>query len=99
MAANLGVDRDTLDNWAATNSDFFGALSLAKAFEQAFWEDLGFSGLSADRFNSGVWTKSMAARFPNEWRDSQNISANHSGNMSVAHSIEFHVVDPNQNQG
>ena len=74
MAANLEVDRKTIDNWASANPEFVHALSRAKALEQAYWEDLGHDGLSADRFNSGVWSKSMAARFPDEWRDKQEVS-------------------------
>ncbi len=74
MAANLGCDRRTLDNWADVHPKFFRALSYAKALEQAHWEDLGHFGLSADKFNNGVWSKSMAARFPDEWREKQEHS-------------------------
>lgn len=92
MSAHLGIDRYTIDEWAKAHPDFSRALSHAKAFEQALWEDLGFNGLSADKFNSGVWTRSMAARFPSEWRESQNIATTHAG--SIAHSVEIHIVDP-----
>lgn len=74
MAANLEIDRNTIDNWAKSHPDFFSALSRAKALEQAHWEDLGHLGIGADKFNSGVWSKSMAARFPDEWRDKQEVT-------------------------
>ena len=74
MAANLEIDRKTIDNWADSHPEFFLALSRAKALEQAHWEDLGHIGISADKFNTGVWSKSMAARFPDEWRDKQEVT-------------------------
>jgi len=53
MAAAIGVDRDTIDNWAGKFPDFFGALSRAKDLEQAFWEDLGQDNMTRPHFSQG----------------------------------------------
>lgn len=69
MAAQLGVVRNTLDNWAQTHPEFLNAMTHALQLSQAWWEDAGQSGLTADRFNGSVWSRSMAARFPEDWRE------------------------------
>jgi len=74
IAATLDTSRETLDNWAKANPDFLDALSRAKAHEQRWWEDKGQEGLTSDKFNGGVWSKSMAARFPAEWRDNSKVT-------------------------
>lgn len=94
MAAHLGIDRKTIDNWAVANPEFLLALSRAKALEQAVWEDMGQIGMTADKFNSGVWSKSMAARFPDEWRDNVQVSGDPNAPMAHSHEVTFRVVDP-----
>lgn len=69
MAARLGVDRKTIDNWADAHPDFLLALTRAKALEQMWWEDKGQEALEKREFQSSVWSRSMAARFPDEWRE------------------------------
>jgi hypothetical protein len=70
MAAQIGVIRETLNEWAKRYPVFSAALSYAKACEQAAWEDMGERGLNAIGFSATAWSRSMAARFPDEWRES-----------------------------
>lgn len=69
IAAKLGVARQTLENWAKQHTEFLDALTRAMALSQAWWEDAGQKGMTADKFNSSVWSRSMAARFPEDWRE------------------------------
>jgi hypothetical protein len=69
MAAKIGVCRDTLYAWAETYPEFSDALTRAKTLSQMWWEDTGQSAMFLPGFNGSVWAKSMAARFPDEWRD------------------------------
>jgi transposase len=69
MAANLGIDRSTIDRWADAHDDFRAALSHAKALEQAWWEDEGQRGIRLQGFGGSAWGRSMAARFPDDWRE------------------------------
>jgi hypothetical protein len=39
------------------------------AHSQLWWEDAGQNGMTADKFNASVWSRSMAARFPDDWRE------------------------------
>lgn len=47
-------------------------MERAKLEEQRWWEDAGQDGMTADKFNSGVWVRSMAARFSDDWRETTN---------------------------
>lgn len=69
IAACLDVDPATLRNWSDAEPDFLLALTRAKAFEQAWWEDVGQSALFADKFQAAVWSKSMSARFKDKYTE------------------------------
>jgi hypothetical protein len=69
IACELGVHIDTLHQWCSLYPDFSEALSRAKLWEQRFWEDLGTAGVTADKFNGGVWAKNMSCRFRADWTE------------------------------
>jgi hypothetical protein len=74
MAANLGITTETLYDWSRKYPEFSDALAYAKGLEQAHWEDLGHSGLTTPCFGQSVWSRSMAARFPKEWREKSAVA-------------------------
>lgn len=74
IASELNVTRECLYEWMRTNQEFSDAMTRAKQLEQRWWEDKGQDGLDADKFNGGVWSRSMAARFPQDWRESQDVN-------------------------
>lgn len=69
MAAEFGVSRQTLDAWTKAHPDFLDAITRATTLAQAWWENAGQKGMTADKFNASVWSRSMAARFPDDWRE------------------------------
>lgn len=71
IACALGVSRSVLYKWADEREEFMTALTRAKDFEQAHWEDLGHNALFADKFQAAVWKKSMEARFREDYTDRQ----------------------------
>lgn len=73
MAAQLDVSRECIYEWTRVHPEFSDAIGRAKARAQAFWEDMGQDGCIAQGFNASVWTKSMAARFPEDWRDNKAV--------------------------
>lgn len=77
IACALDVDPKTLRDWAAAHEEFSLALTRAKAHEQDWWETQGQKGLTADKFNSAVWSKSMSARFRDEY--TERTKSEHSG--------------------
>lgn len=72
IAVALNIPRTTLLSWADQHEEFSTALTCAKECEQSWWEDKGQYGLDADKFNSAVWSKSMSARFRDEYTDRQH---------------------------
>lgn len=78
MAADLGVHRETLEeNWPAAHPEFSEAFTHAKELSQAWWESMGRTNLlmpqGSGTFNASVWSRSMAARFPRDWRESKGV--------------------------
>lgn len=71
IAAHYSVTRSTLYAWADQHPEFMTALKIAKEFEQAWWENAGRQGMYADKFNFGVWKKSMEARFRHEYAETK----------------------------
>jgi hypothetical protein len=94
IAAELGVVRSTLKNWEAAHPDFLVAMERAQVESQRWWEDEGQYSLSKMGYQSSMWSRSMAARFPDDWRETtrhENTGAN--GNpMEVKHSGVDEVI-------
>jgi len=72
MAAEIGVCRATLEaNWPAEHREFLEAFTRAKMLSQAWWEGKGRTNLNETSFQSSLYARSMAARFPRDWRESK----------------------------
>lgn len=70
MAADIGVARATLEtNWPAANPEFLEAFTRARELSQAWWEAKGRENLLAERFQAQLYSRSMSARFPKDWRE------------------------------
>jgi hypothetical protein len=81
IAAELNVSRQTLHNWEKDFPEFLDAMDRAGVLAQQWWEDAGQSGMTSDKFSAPVWSRSMAARFPDDWREKQAVE--HSGAVTV----------------
>lgn len=72
MACDIGVSRPTLEeNWTTAHPEFLEAFTRAKMFSQVWWEKKGREGMekSSQEFQASIWSRSMAARFPHDWRE------------------------------
>lgn len=77
MASRMGVSRQTVENWCAAHPEFLDAMTRAMDLAQAWWEDMGQAHLVTEggkALNSGVYSRSMAARFPADWREKSETS-------------------------
>lgn len=80
MACEIGVHRETIEyNWPATHPEFSEAFTLATQESQTWWEKKGRDNLEKQTFQASVWSRSMAARFPKDWRETKGIE--HSGSI------------------
>lgn len=69
MAATLGVAKSTVQLWESVHPEFSAALERAMTLSQMWWEDKGQDNIAADKFQASMWSRSMAARFPDDWRE------------------------------
>ena len=74
IAVALDVPKSTLISWSNAHLEFSTALTRAKECEQAWWEQKGMDGLTADKFNSAVWSKSMSARFREDYTERREVA-------------------------
>jgi hypothetical protein len=84
IASHFDIDRTTLLYWAEQNEEFSTALTRAKVHEQAWWEKAGKSGMIADKFNAQVWTKSVAARFRDDYTERKELTGASGGPVAVS---------------
>jgi hypothetical protein len=96
IAATLDVARMTLDNWAAVHPEFLDAITRARDLSMAWWEDKGQGGLDTSGFNASLWSRSMAARFPDDYteRQKRELTGKDGGPVQQIHRIERTIVDP-----
>ena len=90
IAVELGVSRKTIDNWAAAHPDFLHAITRAHELAQVWWERKGRENLEKPVFQASMWSRSMAARFPDDWREQKDIGLN--GSLTVTE-VKRTIVD------
>lgn len=91
MAGKLGISRETLNEWSKNIPDFSDAMTQAMLLSQIWWEDKGQSNLTESIFQASMWSRSMAARFPDDWREKQDIDL--TGKLQVTE-VKRTIVDP-----
>ena len=91
MAAEFDVTKQTLLNWERAHPEFLDAMTRALQFSQMWWEDKGQEALAKPVFQASMWSRSMAARFPDDWREKQDIDLN--GKIQVTE-VKRTIVDP-----
>lgn len=95
IAAELDVVKQTLFNWCDVHPEFLDALTRAKQESQRWWEDAGQVGMVAPGFNASIWSRSMAARFPDDWREQKGLELTGAqGGPVQIQKIERTIVDP-----
>lgn len=77
IACELNVSWNTLLNWMDAHPQFLEALETAKMHEMVFFENLGRQYMverpQGDRLNSSIWSRSLAARFPQKYRENSKV--------------------------
>lgn len=83
ICSALEVTKKTLAYWCEQNPDFLIAMDLTRDHAQAHWEDLGYEGMKGKSIDASIWSRSMAARFPSDWRESKHQEV--TGSVKVDH--------------
>ena len=97
MACVLGVVRQTLYDWEKVHPEFLDAITRAKEASQVWWEVAGRVGMVSNTISAPIWSRSMAARFPKDWREVKGTELTGAGGGPIEANvgrIERHVIDP-----
>ena len=77
ISCELNIPYHTFLTWADVQPDLKQALQTAKDFEMKWWEDKAMNHLvelpGGAKINTGLWSRSMAARFPKKYRDNSRV--------------------------
>lgn len=97
IAAELGVAKSTLQEWEKEFPEFSVAITRAMTFSQAWWETKGKECLvmpAGATFQSSVWSRSMAARFPDDWRENSKMEHVGKDGGPIEHTTTVKYIDP-----
>lgn len=87
MCAELDCTPQTMANWSEAHPEFLEAITRAVSHSQRWWEDKGQDNLGTAGFQSSMWSRSMAARFPNDWREKSETALTGKGGGAIQVSI------------
>jgi transposase len=77
IASKLNIGWRNLQNWEGAHDDFRAALEEARLDALAYWEDLAHDHIreapGGIKLNTGLWSRSMAARFPEQYRENSKV--------------------------
>ncbi len=97
MAAEIGCHRETLEqNWPAAYPEFSEAFARARLRSQAWWERTGRIGMQTKAIDASIWSRSMAARFPRDWREVKGteLTGKDGGPVETVGKVERVIIDP-----
>jgi hypothetical protein len=81
ICSELEIADNTMRTWCDEYPDFLQAMDVSQKYSQRWWEDAGQNGMLGKTIDASIWSRSMAARFPNDWRESNKVE--HSGKIDV----------------
>lgn len=95
ICAKLGIGYHNMLVWEDVHEDFRRALDESRVLALAHWEDLGQNHMvetpGGPRLNTGLWSRSMAARFPREYRENSKVevTGKNDGPIEIDHVHDF----------
>ena len=91
ICARLGIGIGNMRAWEGAHEDFRVALEEARLHALAYWEDLANNHVvesqGGPKLNTGLWSRSMAARFPNEYRENSKVEHTGPGGGAIQHDV------------
>jgi hypothetical protein len=77
ISAELDIHPRLLAHWEEAHEEFRHALELSRAHAMAHWEMLAQAHMieipGGPKVNTGLWSRSMAARFPEHYRENSKV--------------------------
>lgn len=93
FAAKVGVNIDTIHQWAKVHPEFKEAKKTAFSKNLIYWERMGIEGMTGKvpGFNATVWIFNMKNRF--KWRDREDALYFHEGKYVTGETLLNHLVN------
>lgn len=85
MAEACDVHATSLVDWAEKFPEFADALARARQAAMVYWEKIGRENLYSKQFQSAVYNKLIASRFPEQYSERHQFDINH--NTTVRHEL------------
>jgi transposase len=95
ICSRLNIGIHNMNAWIGAHEEFRSAFEQARLDALAFWEDLAQDHIKESpggvKLNTGLWSRSMAARFPAEYRENSKveITGKNDGPIEVDHVHDF----------
>ncbi len=96
IAAKIGIARSGLARWEEQHAEFRNAMEFARDLALAWWEDQGQDGLNDRSFNAALWSRSMSARFPADYRTEVRAELTGAGGGPIALRAAVHVLSDDE---
>lgn len=77
FAAEIGVCRDTISEWADVHPEFSVSVKEGKAKCAAWWEDLARKNAESGKGNATLCIFGLKNMAADDWRDKHEIDHNH----------------------
>lgn len=83
IAAELDIHKDTLYEWIKNYPDFSDAMTKSRYHSQKWWEDMGQENLKAKTFQSAIYNKQMACRFPDDYAERHHVTSDNKTDLTT----------------
>ena len=80
MSCACDTSKQTMALWMKQNPEFLNSMENARTLSQLWWEKVGQDHIvecpDGNKVNAGLYSRSMAARFPDDWRENNKVEIN-----------------------
>ena len=77
ICSRLDIGINNMKAWEGAHEEFRASLEEARLHALAYWEDLAHDHIreapGGVKLNTGLWSRSMAARFPEQYRENSKV--------------------------
>lgn len=77
ICSRLDIGLHNMNAWEGAHEDFRRSLEEARLHALSYWEDLAHDHMKevpgGVKLNTGLWSRSMAARFPEQYRENSKV--------------------------
>lgn len=95
ICSRLDIGIGNMKAWEGAHEEFRAALEESRLHALAYWEDLAHDHIreapGGVKLNTGLWSRSMAARFPDQYRENSKVelTGKNDGPIEIDHVHDF----------